>query len=239
MSLGEAGVNGTAPGLYGSYASYKGYRTPQITDKLIRRFDAEIWDPAACDPGMAFLEIGCGTGAFLGYLHAKGARRITGIDHDPALAGVLPAPVRPAFACGDAFALLADPEAGPFDRVVMLDVLEHFVADDTVRLLSLIRGHLAPGGAVVIKVPNAASPWGASYQYGDLTHRTAFTPLSVRQIADAAGFHATVRAERTAGTRRRRLTDALVNRVLSWALVTPPEIWSANLYAVLTLTEPA
>jgi SAM-dependent methyltransferase len=232
-------LNITAPGFYGTYASYKGYQSPLIGAKLIRRLDAEIWRPAACDPSMSFLEIGCGTGAFLGYLRAKGVGRLLGIDHDPALAGVLPVTVRDAFACRDAFDLLADPRVGPYDRVVLLDVLEHFSAEDGARLLAAVRACLAPGGRVVLKVPNAASPWGLSYQYGDLTHCTAFTPLSIRQLADSAGFGAVALHAPQQGSRRRRFTDALVNRVLSWALLTPPEMWSANLYAVLSLPLPA
>jgi len=226
-------VQETAPGLYGTYASYKGYRTPELGPKHMRRFDDEIWGPAECRADMSFLEIGCGTGAFLAYLAAKGVKSFLGIDHDPALAQVVPEAARAHFACRDLRDVLADPATEPLDRVVALDVMEHFSAEEGVALLSAIAGKLAPGGRVVLKVPNAASPWGLSYQYGDLTHRTAFTPLSMRQMADAAGLSVRLLAGQRQGSRRRMLTDALVHRFLSWALLTPPEIWSANLYAVL------
>jgi cyclopropane fatty-acyl-phospholipid synthase-like methyltransferase len=226
-------VQENAPGLYGTYASYKGYRTPELGSKHMRRFDDEIWRPAECRHDMSFLEIGCGTGAFLAFLAAKGVSRLVGIDHDPALADIVPASVRAHFTCRDLRDALADPAVEPFDRVVALDVFEHFTADEALSLLSAIAGKLNDGGRVVLKVPNAASPWGASYQYGDLTHRTAFTPLSMRQLADAAGFRVHRLAPQRQGSRRRLVTDALVHRFLSWALLTPPEIWSANFYAVL------
>ncbi|MFD2233976.1 class I SAM-dependent methyltransferase [Phaeospirillum tilakii] len=218
---------------YRSYASHKRYRCPTIGRKELRRFDREIWRPAGCDSGMAFLELGCGTGAFLAYLAAKGVHRRVGIDQDPALAEVLPAAVRDDFRCGDALALLGDPDLGSFDRIVLLDVLEHFSPTAGCALLRAARDRLAPGGRVVIKVPNAGCPWGLGYQFGDLTHRTAFAPIALRQLADAAGFDAEVRPQRQ-GSPRRRLTDALLHRFLSWALLTPPEIWTANFYAFLT-----
>ena len=224
-----------APGFYGTYASHKGYATPQLGPKQIRRFDAEIWRPAACESGMSFLEIGCGTGLFLAYLKAKGVDQLSGIDHDPALAVVIPEAVRDRFSCRDAHDLLADPAQGPFDRVVMLDVLEHFPPEDACRLLQSIRGRLTPGGKVVVKVPNAGSPWGLQYQFGDLTHRTQFSPIALRQLADAAGYGRPLIYAQRQGSRRRMVSDALVHRFLSWALLTPPEFWSANLYAVFPM----
>lgn len=226
----------SALGFYSSYSSYKSYTTPEVGPKQGRRFDAEIWRPAGCDARMSFLEIGCGTGAFLAYLRRKGVDRLLGIDHDPALAEVVPAEVRGDYRCRDAGELLADPAIGRFDRVVMLDVLEHFSAEDSRTLLKALRSKLAPGALVVLKVPNAACPWGLQYQFGDLTHRTAYTPLSIRQLADASGYRLAKAYAQRQGSRRRLITDALVHRFLSWALLNPPEFWSANLYAILEPT---
>ncbi len=224
-----------APGFYGTYASHKGYATPEIGPKQIKRFDAEIWRPAECGADMSFLEIGCGTGALLAYLRQKGVTRLLGIDHDPALAEVVPATVRSDFQCRDAHDVLSDAAQGPFDRVVLLDVLEHFSPEEALRLLQSIRGRLGPGGRVVVKVPNAGCPWGLQYQFGDLTHRTAFSPIALRQLADAAGYAPPLVYGQRQGSKRRMITDALVHRFLSWALLNPPEFWSANLYAVLAV----
>lgn len=226
----------SAPGFYGTYAGHKAYATPEVGRKQIARFDAEIWGPAQCRADHSFLELGCGTGAFLAYLRGKGVTRLLGIDHDPALAEVIPGAARGDFACRDVWELLADDGVGRFDRIVLLDVLEHFSPEEALRLLQALRGRLAEDGRVVIKVPNAGSPWGLPYQYGDLTHRTAFAPISVRQLAHAAGFAPPLLYGQSQGSRRRRVTDALVGRFLSWALLNPPEIWSANLYAVLRVT---
>lgn len=227
-------MDSSAPGFYESYASYKGYETPSVGSKQIRRFDAEIWQPAQFAATHRVLEIGCGTGAFLAYLAAKGVPDFLGIDHDPNLAAVVPANVADHFSCRDVWQLLDDPATGAFDRVVLLDVLEHFTPEDGRKLLDALRAKLAPGGRVVLKVPNASCPWGLQYQFGDLTHRTAFTPYSLHQLADSAGLRVDRVYAQRQGSKRRMITDALVHRFLSWALLTPPQFWSANLYAVLT-----
>ncbi|HLO78619.1 MAG TPA: class I SAM-dependent methyltransferase [Magnetospirillum sp.] len=226
-------MTSSCTGFYSSYADYKGYETPRIGHKEIARFDADIWYPAQCSPYDSFLEIGCGTGAFLGYLAAKKVTRFHGIDHDPALAQVVPEPVRDHFSCADVWAYLADPEVGPFDRVVLLDVLEHFTPDDAARLLDALRPRLNEGARVVVKVPNASSPWALQWQNGDLTHRTAFTPLSLKQLAGFAGYDLAAAWPQRQGSRRRMITDAIVHRFLSWALLNPPPLWSANFFGML------
>lgn len=218
---------------YQSYATYKRYETPGLGRKQIDRLDAEVWRPAAFTPQCRVLELGCGTGAFLAYLHAKGVSDMVGVDHDPALAQVIPAAVRGNFRCADLWTALADDGLGRFDRVALFDVLEHFAPAEALRLLKGLRPRLGDDCRVVIKVPNAACPWGLQYQFGDLTHRTAFTPLSLRQLADAAGYGVQSVYGQRQGSRRRLITDALVHRFLSWALLTPPEFFSANMYAVL------
>lgn len=217
---------------YETYASHKGYTTPSLTRKDVRRFEAEVWGPASCRPEHSFLEIGCGTGLFMQFLSHMGANQFIGMDHDANLAGVVPPDVREHFRCADVWQFL-DEDKTHFDRVVLLDVLEHFEPDAARRLLTAIRMRLRPGGKIVIKVPNGGCPWGMSYQYGDLTHRTAFAPIAIRQLADASGLVAERVYGQRQGTRRKLLTDALVHRFLSWALLNPPEFWTANLYAVL------
>ncbi|NFV80198.1 methyltransferase domain-containing protein [Magnetospirillum aberrantis] len=220
-------------GFYASYADYKGYRPPNVGRKQVARFDAEIWRPAQCLASHSFLELGCGTGAFLAYLAGKNVGRFHGIDHDPALAQVIPENVRERFTCRDVWETLADDGLGRFDRVVILDVLEHFSPEDAARLLTALRPRLEPQARVIVKVPNVSSPWALQWQFGDLTHRTAFNPLSLKQLAGFAGYDLAAVWPQRQGSRRRMVTDALVHRFLSWALLTPPPLWSANFYGML------
>jgi len=219
---------------YASYCAYKNYRSPSLAAKDIARFDAEIWTPAAFSADMRCLEIGSGTGAFLAYLAGKGLTNFQGIDHDPALQAVQPPDVAAKFECADVWQYLEALKETTFERIVLLDVLEHFSPDEGFRLLSLVGNALSGQGKIVIKVPNASSPWGLTYQYGDLTHKTAYNAESLRQLATACGLRVDRVYDQRRGSRRRMVTDTIVHRLLSWALLTPPRHWGANLYCVLS-----
>ncbi len=218
---------------YSSYATYKGYQSPSVRRKDIARFDAEIWKPAAFSMDMSCLEIGSGTGAFLGFLASKGLADFRGIDHDPALKAVQIPEVAPRFECVDVWEYLRNCGDVVYDRIVLLDVLEHFSPEEGVRLLSMIKNILADQGKIVIKVPNASSPWGMHCQFGDLTHKSAYTPDSMRQLAAACELRVDAIYGQRRGSPRRMITDAILHKFLSWALLEPPRIWGANLYCIL------
>lgn len=219
---------------YAAYGRFKDYATPGLKAKHVRRLDALFWEPSACTPTMAVLEVGCGLGQFLLYLRAKGVADFLGIDQDPKLADHVDAVVRDHFRVADVWEFLAEGAAGRrFDRIVLFDVLEHFVPVEGASLLTGLAALLRPGGRIVVKVPNAASPWGAQYQCGDVTHRAAYTPASLRQVALAAGLDCLSSFGDETGSPRRRLTDRLFHRLLSALLASPPPIWSANFVAVL------
>ncbi len=223
-----------AEDFFDGYGAFKGYATPLLLDKHVRRFDRTFWTPTACTAEMAVLDLGCGTGHFLDYLRAKGVADFLGIDRDPALAEYMPPAVGGHFRAADIFRFLeSGAEGRAFDRIVLFDVIEHFTPQDGVRLLRLAARVLRPGGRVLVKVPNMASPWGAHYQYGDLTHKAAYTPSSMRQLALASGYACTACYADAEGSPVRRVLDRLFHAALGRILMTPPEIWSANFFAVL------
>jgi 2-polyprenyl-3-methyl-5-hydroxy-6-metoxy-1,4-benzoquinol methylase len=217
-----------------TYRRFKAYATPVLAAKHRQRFDDEFWIPSGCEATMSVLEVGCGTGLFLAYLEAKGVADFLGIDKDKDLAGHLPRAVAANVRLIDVWEFLEQGADGRrFDRVVMTDVLEHFTAEDAVRLLRLLSGVLKAGARVVVRVPNMGSPWGAAYQYGDLTHKAAYTPDSMRQLALASGFACSAVYPHRQGNPVRRVLDAAFHGLLARLISSPPEIWSANFYAIL------
>jgi cyclopropane fatty-acyl-phospholipid synthase-like methyltransferase len=224
---------------YESYGAFKDYATPGLKAKHIRRYDALFWDPAGCAPDMRVLELGCGLGQFLLYLRAKGVGDFLGIDQDAAIEAHLPDAVHGHFKCCDIETFLsAEPFSGPYDRIVLFDVLEHFTAADGAALLGRLGKILTLGGRIVVKVPNMGSPWGAQHQYGDLTHKCAYTPKSLRQLALSAGLRCIGCHPVIEGSPSRRIFDTALHGLLSRVLLSPPEIWTANFLAVLETEAP-
>ena len=220
--------------LYEDYAAFKNYETPDLKPKHIRQFDRDFWAPAFCTADTSVLEVGCGTGRFLRYLKAKGVNNITGIDQDAGLSKVMPDDVSDNFqnvAVEEFIRTHAHP--GSFDRIVLFDVLEHFSPDDGLGLLKDLSPLLSAGGLFVLKLPNMSSPWGAQHQFGDLTHKAAYTPTSLRQLSIAAGLDCVSCYPQQTGSPVRRFLDPVLHGVLSKCLMSPPEIWSANFLTIL------
>jgi SAM-dependent methyltransferase len=107
---------------------------------------------------------------------------------------------------------VASAPAGPFDLVLMLDVIEH-VKDDAGFLRDVI-GRLRPGGTAVVSVP----AWSWLYGPHDvrLGHLRRYSPTGARRLLSAAGlkveeagglFHSLLPARAAAllGGRLRRL----------------------------------
>lgn len=224
----------TPEDFYNVYATFKRYEAPAVKAKHMRWYDREFWTPAHCTTDTAVLELGSGTGEFLSYLNRKGVTRFQGVEQDANAVGVMEEGLKDRVFTGDIWDFLAreNPE-GKFDCVVMLDVLEHFSAGDGVRLLNAIKAVLSPGGRVVVRVPNMSSPWGGIHQFADLTHKTAFTPNSLEQLGQAAGYRSTAYLPQRRGSPFRRIAEDALHWVLSKTLAVTPVVWTPNMIAVL------
>ncbi len=219
---------------YSGYEDFKGYQTPDLRKKHIAQFDREFWTISGCTSDMSVLEIGCGSGQFLRYLAHKEVRFFRGLDHDPALRAHIHRDIAKNFIVTGAFEYFAGlGTKDDYDRVVMFDVLEHFSVEDGANLLGTIKSHLTSDGQIVVRVPNMSSPWGGQYQYGDLTHKAAYTPGSMRQLASSLGLFCSAVYPQKRGSRSRILLQSILQGTLNKMLVDPPEIWSANFIAVL------
>ena len=87
----------------------------------------------------------------------------------------------------DLFTFLAD-NPSSFDIVLAIDVLEHLTKAEVLEALAGIRRALRGRGVLIVRVPNAQSPFSGRFRYGDFTHQTSFTQHSIRQVLLASGF---------------------------------------------------
>lgn len=121
------------------------------------------------------LDVGCGTGATTRVV--KDARPVLwagGLEHAPAVAEQARA-VFDRLWVGDAAAARLEDEIAPgsLDLVLCLDVLEHMA--DPWSLVRRLSALLAPGGRLIVSVPNARHwkfVWGL-FVLGDLRYREA------------------------------------------------------------------
>lgn len=141
--------------------------------------------PSARDASI--LDIGCGAGEVVSLVRGAGYADVRGIDvseeqvalaRDRGVESVELADLREHLASAP----------GAYDVIIALDVLEHFDPGELLELLDLVSSALKPGGRLLARTPNAASPFFGRYRYGDLTHGLAFTDRSLRQALATTGF---------------------------------------------------
>ncbi len=149
--------------------------------------------------GASVLDLGCWDGMLAHLVHGRGASRVLGVERDPGAAsrararGIdvvsadLDAPDWPSSIKGERF-----------DRVILADVVEH-VRDPLGTLRRIVEHLLAPGGRIVLSVPNVAhASVRLSLLVGDFdradrgildrTHLHFFTRRSLHALLGDAGL---------------------------------------------------
>jgi SAM-dependent methyltransferase len=144
--------------------------------------------------GRRALDVGAADGYLAERLTAAGWK-VTALERDPVQAA------RAAAHCEEA--LVVDLEREPpslasvYDAIIYGDVVEHL--SNPLSVLRQLNGHLAPGGVVVVSVPNVAHLWVrlsllvGRFEYGergilDRTHLAFFTRRTFRTFLAAAGL---------------------------------------------------
>lgn len=145
---------------------------------------------AACefgwDPGLTYLDFGCGDGTTTLALARVLRMRATGVEPDGRARAV-------AEAAGNRVVedLTALNEGERFDRVMLSHVLEHVW--EPVHVLDRLRRLLSDSGRMLVRVPNAdswqAEAFGSAWIGWDLPrHLWHFTPSTLERAVVAAGF---------------------------------------------------
>ncbi len=167
-------------------------------------------------PGLRVLDVGCGSGVHGAELARIHGHRVVGVDISES--SILKAQARLAEAY---VADVTRPELYPFfrdqrfDVIVFSDILEHLY--DPADVLTRHYALLAPGGRILISIPNVAI-WNVRlallagvFEYTDTgtldrTHIRFFTRRSFRKFAAAARLN----------VQRRRTTPGILRPFVPW-----------------------
>lgn len=137
--------------------------------------------------GIDVLDIGCGMGFALLAFKKFGYKTVLGVDIDQSQIDACREIGLDAEKISDlATYLKLNPKR--FGLISLFDVLEHIRPDKQIETLRDIHEALAPGGRLLVKVPNASSIVAARWQFIDFTHFTSYTEYSIRYAIRTAGF---------------------------------------------------
>ena len=131
-------------------------------------------------------DLGCGSGGLVWWLGQSGFANCKGIDGSPEQIEIAHRLGIMNVSLGDVFTYLH----GEHDHAALFarDLVEHFDKQSVFTFLGKCFESLAPGGCLIVQVPNAESPYFGRVRYGDFTHEVAFTPSSIGQLLRATGF---------------------------------------------------
>ena len=159
------------------------------------------------------LDFGCGWGHFLAAATVFGFTAV-GVDRDAERQeearkrGVLVV---------DSLAALEEQVSELFHAVTLFEVLEH--VEEPLELLRALRACLAPGGVLVLEVPDCRGVNGINtrsdyLKIHPLEHINAFTPTTLRALASRAGYQLIAEVPAHVTTSRLRLLKAEAKTLL-------------------------
>lgn len=176
--------------IYEKYASLMQDAKPLFNENEARRWGRAYnkycrgWLPNKKDA--AILDVGCGGGKFLYFLKSKGYTNLQGVDVSPEQTA-LASQVTENIAEEDAINFLKSHQ-DTYTLIAGIDIVEHFKKDEVLDFLDACYNALKLGGRLILQTPNAESPFGMMYRYGDFTHEVAFNTNSLKRLLSLTGF---------------------------------------------------
>jgi 2-polyprenyl-3-methyl-5-hydroxy-6-metoxy-1,4-benzoquinol methylase len=158
--------------------------------------DSHLWLLRHVPAGARVLDCGC-AGGYLARVLVRAGCSVDGVELESAAAELARPLCREVFVGSLEDPVLLASLAGPYDRILFGDVLEHLRNPEAV--LGRVRRVLAPGGRVLISLPNVANwkiRWDllrGRFEYQDSglldrTHLRFYTYRSAQGLVQAAGF---------------------------------------------------
>lgn len=155
--------------------------------KIYLQFDSYFNRFLPKDRQAKILDLGCGSGAFVSWLHAKGYENVEGVDISQEQIDTGTKRDVKNLKCVNALEFLRD-HKDEYALISAHDLIEHFEKEEILCLLNLIFEALGKGGSVLVSTVNAESLFSARHRYYDFTHEVGFTPHSLSQVLYFTGF---------------------------------------------------
>lgn len=192
----RAGDTVAIAGSYQYDATYSGWSPQRFWHQSRFRVAAEL---LAADSGMVVLDIGCGSGVFADRVGRDPQVAVIGLDANlRAVEFARRQYGRPnlTFERGE-LDMMSFSDAS-FDRISLLEVIEHIYENQAQALLEHLKRLLRPGGRLVISTPNAHSAWpvlewsldrlGLVAHMQEDQHVALYHRDSLRLMCEKAGF---------------------------------------------------
>ena len=196
----------------GYHSPYRNYRGGNFVARNLSRIPSPWWwfrqithhDTAAQellqsvrrtapaqDAGVRFLDVGCFEGTLLDDLNAKTKWKLFGLEANSKAVHIARGKGHTVWHATAQEAPLVVPEPLSFDVIYMGQTMEHL--DDPLAALNRLRLLLAPGGTIVVSVPNLDSKqvelFGPTWAHWHLPyHRTLLSRRALRRMAKLAGM---------------------------------------------------
>lgn len=149
-------------------------------------FAAELADVKIS--GADVLEIGFGAGSCVAWMEERGARvSVTEISERSCSA----ARARGLDVLPSDLPSVAEAHDARFDTILAFDVFEHLDLETVGAYLDACATMLKPEGKLLLRFPNAQSPFGLAPQAGDPTHRSELSASVIRLMITRRSFEVT------------------------------------------------
>ncbi len=144
-------------GAYQYDAYYKGPRMQRFWHYIRLKESAILLDATATD---SILDIGCGSGLFSSIIATEKKATVLGIDSNQDAIAFCQSNYKLTNLSFEEHTTdeINFPE-NTFDKIVLLEVIEHITKEQAIVLLKKIAAWLKPGGSLVISTPNKRSLW--------------------------------------------------------------------------------
>jgi len=139
------------------------------------------------DRSARVLDLGCGAGELLRVLDDLGFRNLGGCDLSAEQIAIA-AKRFPNVQVANLFAFLEAQPENSVDLITIFDVVEHLGPQSTFDLMALIVTRLAPGGRLIVHLPNGLSPLVGHVFWSDMTHEWCLTPQSAQTLCTLFGL---------------------------------------------------